>query len=154
MERFEPDSFMGKMLADLNKTGLIYKLKGYDNTETIFNMTQLPRIENGNYITGYNCTYPNTFDFENNFDPMTYINFVGTNRWMAKWFMLAYLICIFGLQHYMKSRTKYNLQVPLFFWNFGLALVSTLGSIRCVQELFQVVDNYGFIFSICFAGKP
>jgi len=117
-------------------------------------MTDPPRFENGEYTTAYNCTYPYTFSFEKDFDSYYYVNLVGETRWMAKWAMVIYLGGIYLLKHYMKSRERMNLQIPLVLWNLSLASLSLWGAIRSNHELFQNISNYGLTFSFCFAGKP
>lgn len=124
-----------------------------DDELRFYNMSDSPRIENGLYTTGYNCSYSYIWSFEENFDPYFYVNLVGTYRWMAKYFMVAYLGGIFALKKYMENRPRYDLRAALVLWNIGLASLSLWGSIRASQELFQLINNFGLKFSICFAGK-
>lgn len=151
---YESDSFINQMITKRDTIfGHVFTLRNDDDSLVHINMSD-PRLEDGKYITGYNCTYNYIFGFEENHDPYYYINLVGTYRWMAKWFMLVYLGGIYFLKKYMKNRPKYDLRVPLVLWNLSLALLSTWGALRACHELLQVINNYGFKFSICFAGKP
>ena len=151
MEEYGIETFLGQKLSEWGEPS--YTLRT-GNEVLNFNFTQPPRVENGNYVTGYNCSYPYIFDFERDFPSAYYVNLTGTYRWLAKWFMLTYLLGIYLLKNYMSTRTKYDLRVSLVLWNFGLALISTLGGLRSLQELYQIVGNQGFMFSICYAGKP
>ena len=119
------------------------------------NMTDPARFdEQGNYVTAYNCSYSNVFSFERDFDSYYYVNLVGTYRWMAKYFMVAYLGGIYLLRQYMKDRPRYNLKLPLFLWNVCLAGLSCWGAVRSIHELGSIISDYGLTFSFCFAGKP
>lgn len=153
MEGYGSDTYIGQLMNKFDRSGAVFTLRGDDDSLTYINMTE-PRFEDGNYITGYNCSYPYIFSFEGNFDSYYFINLVGTYRWMAKYFMLVYLGGIYSLKQYMKTRPKYDLRVPLVLWNIALATLSTWGAIRSIHELLQVINIYGLKFSICFAGKP
>lgn len=152
MESYDSDSHISQTLTRFDRTGYTYSLEINDELK-FYNMSESPSIVNGLYTTGYNCSYSYIFSFEENFDPYFYVNLVGTYRWMAKYFMLAYLGGIFTLKKYMENRPRYDLRVALVLWNLGLASLSIWGSIRASQELFQLINNYGLKFSICFAGK-
>ncbi|XP_023222629.1 elongation of very long chain fatty acids protein 3-like [Centruroides sculpturatus] len=60
-----------------------------------------------------------------------------------------YIIVIFTLQHYMKSKQPYQLRGPLFFWNTLLALFSICGTIRVLPGLWIIIRDFGFTFSVC-----
>ena len=125
-----------------------------NNGHQLINMTEPPRYENGNYITAYNISYPYPFEFEKQFDSYYYVNLVGSTKWMAKWFMFVYLGGIYFLKKYMNQRDRFELRKPLVLWNIALATLSICGAIRQSSEISQIIGNFGFQFSFCFAGKP
>ena len=43
----------------------------------------------------------------------------------------------------------WELKLPLFVWNFGLAVFSILGARRMIPELFISVSKKGFEYSVC-----
>lgn len=49
----------------------------------------------------------------------------------------------------MKERVGFKLRAPLALWSGILAIFSILGAIRTLPELFYVLSNYGWDFSIC-----
>ncbi|KAF2362264.1 ELO family [Trinorchestia longiramus] len=152
MDSYDPDSHIFQIITKFDRHGYTYTFPEDDEIKH-YNMSDTPRQENGLYTTGYNCSYPYIFSFEENFDTYYYVNLVGTYKWMAKYFMLAYLGGIYFLKKYMKTRPRYDLQYPLVMWNIALALISLLGGVRALQELTQLITKFGFKFSMCFAGK-
>ncbi|XP_023224874.1 elongation of very long chain fatty acids protein 6-like isoform X2 [Centruroides sculpturatus] len=61
----------------------------------------------------------------------------------------VYLIVIFSLQNYMKSRSPFRLKEPLVIWNLILAAFSICGTIRMVPGLWILIKDFGFTFSVC-----
>ena len=153
MDLFEPNTLVGQRLQDSSSYGYVYTFRDADNRVIQYNISDTSKIVDGMYTTGYNCSYPYTASFEENFDTYYYIHLVLSTRWMAKYFMVVYLTGIYTLKRVMATRAPFNLRTPLVFWNLSLALLSLLGGIRCLQELIPVIYNYGFTFSACYAGK-
>lgn len=58
-----------------------------------------------------------------------------------------YLVTIFSLQYWMRSRESYNLRTPLFYWNILLSIFSILGTFRCAPEFFDIILNEGIAAS-------
>lgn len=63
----------------------------------------------------------------------------------------VYLLCVFFLQSYMKSKKPFQLKKTLFLWNMGLGIFSMMGFLRTVPELYTIVTSGpdGFVRSIC-----
>lgn len=59
------------------------------------------------------------------------------------YFSLAYVVTIFGLQHWMKERKPYSLRGPLIVWNTLLAIFSIFGVYRCLPEFVDLVYREG-----------
>lgn len=78
-----------------------------------------------------------------------------TRKWMIdNWtwgflYCMIYVILIFSVQHWMKSRPKFQLSTPLIIWNWSLALFSIMGSIRMLPEFHNSITQYGIYHSVC-----
>ncbi|NXC14120.1 ELOV6 protein, partial [Corythaeola cristata] len=87
--------------------------------------------------------------FEKNF------NYKEARQWMQenwhKSFFLAaaYVILIFGIQHFMKERRGYELRSPLALWSLGLALFSAMGAHRIWKQTSFILSTKGFKQSVC-----
>uniref|UniRef100_A0A6M2DYA4 Elongation of very long chain fatty acids protein n=1 Tax=Xenopsylla cheopis TaxID=163159 RepID=A0A6M2DYA4_XENCH len=60
-----------------------------------------------------------------------------------------YMLVIFGGQHYMQSRPRFELRGLLTVWNAGLAMFSIAGACRTAPELLHVLTHYGLFHSVC-----
>lgn len=49
----------------------------------------------------------------------------------------------------MRNREPFKMRKLLFLWNLGLATFSIMGSIRFLPEVFYVLKNFGFDYSVC-----
>ncbi|XP_034184775.2 very long chain fatty acid elongase 6 [Osmia lignaria lignaria] len=105
-----------------------------------------------NKVDYMEVTLPNysyVFNFEETFSP------AETQQWMIKnwtngfYYCGIYMILIFGGQHYMSNRPKFELRGLLTVWNTVLAIFSIIGFTRTAPELIYVLRNYGFHYSIC-----
>ncbi|EEB20089.1 conserved hypothetical protein [Pediculus humanus corporis] len=91
--------------------------------------------------------YSYVFNFEQEFAHYE------TRRWMREnwtygfYYVGVYMILIFGGQHYMQSRPKYNLRGVLSLWNTLLAGFSIMGACRTAPELLHTLKNYGLYHS-------
>nr|BCL51434.1 fatty acid synthase [Plautia stali] len=96
-----------------------------------------------------NRNYSYIFNFEEEFEHQ------DTRVWMTKNWTISFYICglymilIFGGQHYMQSRPRFNLKGVLCVWNSLLAAFSLMGAFRTAPELFHVLKTYGVYHSIC-----
>lgn len=93
--------------------------------------------------------YSYVFNFEETFSHL------DTKIWMTKnwtngfYYCGIYMILIFGGQHYMSTRPKFELRGMLCVWNTLLAAFSIIGFTRTAPELIHVLKNYGLRHSIC-----
>ncbi|XP_023224886.1 very long chain fatty acid elongase 6-like isoform X2 [Centruroides vittatus] len=72
------------------------------------------------------------------------------NNWPQTFYWSAiYMMVIFSLQNYMKSRPAFNLRRPLIIWNLLLAVFSIFGTVRMLPGLYIVLRDFGFNFSVC-----
>ncbi|NXO48943.1 ELOV6 protein, partial [Aramus guarauna] len=71
------------------------------------------------------------------------------NWYKSLFFGIAYLIVIFGIQHFMKERRAYNLRAPLTLWSFSLALFSAIAASRIWKQMAFILSTKGFKQSVC-----
>lgn len=62
---------------------------------------------------------------------------------------VIYLVVVFSVQNYMKSRPSFQLRGPLIIWNVLLAVFSIIGTLRMVHGLWILIRDFGFTFSVC-----
>ena len=55
--------------------------------------------------------------------------------------VIAYFFIIFGIKFYMKDREAFNLRIAFAWWNWFLAVFSTMGAIRTVPHILYNVSN-------------
>ncbi|KAG8234645.1 hypothetical protein J437_LFUL006533 [Ladona fulva] len=102
-----------------------------------------------NYMEVTMPNYSYVFNFEEEFVHQ------DTRVWMTKnwkygfYYVGIYMIFIFGGQHYMQSRPRFQLRGVLAVWNIALAAFSLMGACRTVPEFFHVLRNYGLYHSVC-----
>lgn len=93
--------------------------------------------------------YSYMFNFEEEFEHQ------DTRVWMTKnwtygfYYCGIYMLIIFGGQHLMQNRPRFQLRGVLAVWNTCLALFSIIGACRTLPELVYVLKNYGLYHSIC-----
>ena len=93
--------------------------------------------------------YSYVFHFEKNFDEPSFLKFM-LERWTDSFIYSAmYVLVIFATQMYMKERPSYGLRPALAVWSGLLAVFSIIGAIRTVPELYTVLKNHGYQYSIC-----
>uniref|UniRef100_H0XF71 Elongation of very long chain fatty acids protein 3 n=2 Tax=Otolemur garnettii TaxID=30611 RepID=H0XF71_OTOGA len=64
---------------------------------------------------------------------------------------LIYLLLTFVGQKYMKARKGFNLQGPLIFWSFCLAIFSIVGAVRTWGFMGIVILRGGLKQTVCYA---
>lgn len=75
------------------------------------------------------------FDFELNFDSHPATEFARRNSAIPLVAVVAYVILVFGVAHYKKTRERHDLRMPLVYWNLFLCVFSFLGALRTVPDL-------------------
>jgi len=71
---------------------------------------------------------------------------------MSFYYAAAYMMVIYAGRIYMHSRPRFELRYPLVVWNISLALFSIWGASRTIPEIFYVLHNFGFRYSVCIPG--
>ncbi len=103
-----------------------------------------------------NSTYTHAFGFERIFESNDVL--INIEKWMKSNWRLSILVSIIyivlvGLsKHWMQSRPKYELRVPLITWNAILAVFSITGAIRVLPEFFYALTHHGIVYSVCDGG--
>ncbi|CAG2108066.1 unnamed protein product [Medioppia subpectinata] len=88
-------------------------------------------------------------DLEINFNETEWIAWFVQNWHISVYVSIAYVCLIYSLKLWMKNKNGFNLNGYLFVWNTLLAVFSTIGTIRCGEEIYYRLVNYGFGYSIC-----
>ncbi|XP_037070592.1 elongation of very long chain fatty acids protein 6-like [Pollicipes pollicipes] len=101
-------------------------------------------------MTVPNYTY--VFKFEEDFAAVERRQWMEDNWHMSFYYIGIYMVLVFGGQHYMQSRPRFELRNTLALWNFFLAVFSIIGTMRTVPELLFVLKKFGFHHSCCIAG--
>ncbi|XP_073541933.1 very long chain fatty acid elongase 6-like [Phyllobates terribilis] len=92
------------------------------------------------------------YDFEKIFDDQKAIQWMQENWNKAFFLSLLYAALIFGGQHVMKERKRFELRKPLVLWSLSLAIFSVIGAIRTGWYMFNLLLSNGFKHSICDRG--
>ncbi|XP_015519907.1 very long chain fatty acid elongase 6 [Neodiprion pinetum] len=93
--------------------------------------------------------YSYVFNFEEEFIHQDTRVWMMNNWTNCFYYCGIYMILIFGGQHFMASRPKYELRGVLSLWNTLLASFSIIGFTRTAPELIHVLRNYGLYHSVC-----
>uniref|UniRef100_A0A8C3CVT4 Elongation of very long chain fatty acids protein n=1 Tax=Cairina moschata TaxID=8855 RepID=A0A8C3CVT4_CAIMO len=89
------------------------------------------------------------YELERSFDEREALGWMRDNWWKSFFFSAAYVMLIFGTQHFMKERRGYKLRAPLTLWSLGLALFSAIGSHRTWKHMASITSSMGFKQSVC-----
>lgn len=98
-------------------------------------------------ITSPNYSY--VFNFERNFVPQDARTWMIKNWTISLYFAAIYLVLVFGGQHLMKSRPRFQLRGVLSIWNTMLAVFSIMGACRTLPAFLYGLTKYGWYYSIC-----
>jgi len=106
------------------------------------NMEVLTQIENRSY------TY--VMPFEEEFDASAVQAWTVENwRSVVAWCSGAYMLLVFGGQHYMADRPAFKLRGALTLWNIFLAVFSIIGVARTLPEFLHTLSKHGLYSSFC-----
>ena len=100
-----------------------------------------------------NFTYSHIFGFEDLFESHEFVDNIV--KWMKRnWtssitISVIYIILIALGKHWMSTRPKYELRVPLILWNISMAVFSITGAIRVLPEFIYTITKHGIVYSIC-----
>ncbi|KAM9281993.1 very long chain fatty acid elongase 3 [Cariama cristata] len=89
------------------------------------------------------------YDFERSFNDRDAREWMQDNWHKSLFFAVAYVILVFGIQHFMKERRGYKLRVPLTLWSLSLALFSAIGANRIWKQMAFILSTKGFKQSVC-----
>ncbi|XP_012873046.1 PREDICTED: elongation of very long chain fatty acids protein 3 [Dipodomys ordii] len=88
------------------------------------------------------------YDFEKFTDMRPFLE----KYWISSFpIVLIYLLFIIVGQNYMKTRKGFNLQRPLIFWSFCLAVFSIMGTVRTWSYMANVILTSGLKQTVCFS---
>lgn len=90
----------------------------------------------------------NLWDVEYHFDKEPWVTWLSARWTDALLYAAVYVVIVFGGQHLMKSRARFELNLMLTLWNVGLAGFSIMGAIRCTAELFHTITSKGMHASV------
>ncbi|XP_014671216.1 PREDICTED: putative fatty acid elongation protein 3 [Priapulus caudatus] len=93
--------------------------------------------------------YSVIFDIERGFDFAEAKDWTRERLPLTVYSSLVYVVAIFAIQSYMKSRPPFGLRAPLATWNFLLAAFSFCGVLRTVPELVHSISTYGYPYTVC-----
>ena len=106
-----------------------------------------------NLNSNLSFSYSHIFGFEKLFESHEFVNNLGL--WMQRNWTLSitisiiYIIFIFSVKFYMQNKPRYELRLPLIFWNVFLATFSIMGTIRTWPEFFYSISQKGIVYSVC-----
>ncbi|GFT58071.1 elongation of very long chain fatty acids protein 6 [Trichonephila clavipes] len=111
-------------------------------------------IINGSLIMNHQLPHvsPNysiIFDFERNFNKDRSTQWMIEHWHYACYYVVLYLLVIFGGQAYMKNRPGFEVRKLLAAWNIFLAAFSIFGISRTLPEMMHVLRKFGFTYSAC-----
>jgi len=114
------------------------------------NMMVINKLEYNDSIDMPNYSY--VFKFEEDFEINGQREWMRDNWKLSFYYATAYVIIIYLGRTYMHTRARYELRKPLVYWNIFLALFSVWGAWRSIPEIVHVLQNYGFLYSVCIPG--
>jgi len=96
--------------------------------------------------------YSYVFKFEEDFPSKESQSWMEDNWHQSFYFIGVYMLLVFGGQHYMSFRPRFELRNTLALWNFVLAVFSIIGAMRTLPELMFVLRKFGLHHSCCVSG--
>ncbi len=72
-------------------------------------------------------------DFERNFDPTAWIKWTESHYEIPIIAIVVYLVFCFGVQRILEGKEKFDLKMPLAYWNMALSVFSFTGMFRTVS---------------------
>lgn len=98
-------------------------------------------------VTQPNYSY--IFNFESDFIHQETRTWMTENWTKGFYYVGVYMVLIFGGQHLMQSRPRFELRGVLSVWNTALATFSIMGACRTVPEFLHTLTNHGLYHSVC-----
>ena len=88
-------------------------------------------------------------DFERNYELEIFRKWMEDHPWLPWYSCLAYMVLVWVGTKVMKPFNAFDLKIPLFLWNLGLALFSIWGTIRMYEATYKGVVRNGFPSVLC-----
>lgn len=93
--------------------------------------------------------YSYMFNFESDFIHQKTRTWMQDNWTLGFYYCGIYMVLIFGGQHLMQNRPKFELRGVLVLWNTLLATFSIIGASRTVPEFIHTLTHHGLYHSVC-----
>jgi elongation of very long chain fatty acids protein 6 len=113
--------------------------------ERIYENLKLNKSKHWSKFAGYQLT----INFEANFNTYYYLVWFKSYWFHSIYYSIVYAIFVYLGIKLMKNRKPFVLRSPLALWSGLLAIFSILGTIRCLPEFIDTLNNKGFVESIC-----
>ncbi|KAF2898695.1 hypothetical protein ILUMI_07480, partial [Ignelater luminosus] len=101
------------------------------------------------YVSVTSPNYSYTFHFESEFVYQDAVGWMSENWTLSFYYIVIYVIFIFGGQYVMKNKSRFDLKSLLSLWSATLAIFSILGALRTIPEFLHTLNNHGLYQSIC-----
>lgn len=88
-------------------------------------------------------------DFERNFDPTAWIKWTESHYEIPIIAIVVYLVFCFGVQRILEGKEKYDLKMPLAYWNMALSVFSFTGMFRTMPILIARVLSMNYEDTVC-----
>ncbi|KAI6235119.1 Elongation of very long chain fatty acids protein [Aphelenchoides besseyi] len=98
--------------------------------------------------------YPWSLSFERVQDKIGWTHFFQQYWYHSITVSIVYYLVIRLLQYGMRNRKPFQLQKPLFYWNFGLAIFSIIGCIRFAEDFLVTWNEFGLTHALCHSCNP
>ena len=89
------------------------------------------------------------FAYESKIDEKGFQKWLQANWTLSFWYSAVYVLMLFSGKYYMTGRPPFPLRPALALWSGILAIFSILGATRTLPEMINVINNYGWEYSVC-----
>uniref|UniRef100_A0A4X2LW76 Elongation of very long chain fatty acids protein n=1 Tax=Vombatus ursinus TaxID=29139 RepID=A0A4X2LW76_VOMUR len=89
------------------------------------------------------------YEFEKQFNKNETIQWMQENWKKSFLFSALYAAFIFGGQHLMNKRVKFELRKPLVLWPLGLEVLSIVGALQTGAYIVYILMSKGLKQSVC-----
>lgn len=93
--------------------------------------------------------YSYVFSFEKEWIHQDTLRWMTQNWTVVFYYVGIYMVLVFGGQHLMQSRPRFELRGLLTIWNTALAAFSIMGACRTAPELLTTLTHHGLYHSLC-----
>ena len=105
--------------------------------------------ENINYMQISLPNYSYVLNLEKNFIYWDTVTPMNNHLPYCFVYCAIYVILVFSGKYYLSDKPKFDLRRWLTLWSFMLATFSVLGFLRMGSEMYHILSNYGFYYSVC-----